>query len=208
MIRTERLSKVADGRAVLSEITLAVGKGDAVAIAGPPGRGKSTLLRILATLMRPTSGHVEIAGIDAAVRPFDARKRVFLSDGVALGCYDMTVRECLQLIAATRAPDRRRGAADVARLIALLGLDAAKSVNMLTAGERRLVAMAAAIASRAEVLLFNEPLSGLDMPAIECCTALMSDARARGAAILVTVGVDAPPSPIWNRQIHLEEVGA
>jgi hypothetical protein len=46
------------------------------------------------------------------------------------------------------------------------------------------------------------------MPAIECCTALMSEARAHGAAILATVGADAPPSPIWNRQIHLEGMGA
>jgi ABC-type multidrug transport system ATPase subunit len=208
MIRTERLAKVIDGRAVLSEITLSVEKGDAIAIGGLPRPGKSTLLRILATLMRPTSGRVEIAGIDAAVRPFDARKRVFLSDGVAPGCHDMTVREYLQLIAATRAPNTRRSAANVAPLIALLQLDAAKSVNMLTSCERRLVEMAAAIGSQAEVLLFNEPLTGLDGPALECCTALMSDARVRGAAILATVGADAPPSPIWNRQIHLEEVGA
>lgn len=207
MIRTERLSKVTGGRTVLGEITFAVGKGDAVAIAGPPGSGKSTLLRILATLIQPTSGRLEIAGIDAAVRPFDARKKVFLSDGVGLGCHDMTVGEYLHLIAATRTPDSRRRAADVAPLIARLGLDAAKSVNMLAGGERCLVAMAAAIASRAEVLLFNEPLTGLEMPAVECCTALMSEARARGAAILATVGVDAPPSPIWNRQIHLEELG-
>jgi ABC-type multidrug transport system ATPase subunit len=96
----------------------------------------------------------------------------------------------------------------VAALITRLGLNAAKRVNMLAAGERRLVAMAAALASRAEVLLFDEPLTGLDMPAIECCTALMFEARARGTAILATVGVDAPPSPIWNRQIHLEELGA
>jgi ABC-type multidrug transport system ATPase subunit len=208
MIRTERLSKVTGRRTVLSEITFAVEKGDAVSIAGPPGSGKSTLLRILATLTQPTSGRAEIAGIDVTTRPFEARKRVFLSGDVGLGCHDMKVLEYLRLIAATRALDRRGSAADVAPLIARVGLDAARNVATLSESEQRLVAMAASMASRAEVLLFNEPFAGLDMPAIECCTALMSEARARGAAIVASVGVDAPPSPIWNRQIHLETVGA
>jgi len=208
MIRTERLSKVTGRRTVLSEITFAVEKGDAVSIAGPPGSGKSTLLRILATLTQPTSGRAEIAGIDVTTRPFEARKMVFLSGGVGLGCHDMKVLEYLRLIAATRALDRRGRAADVAPLIARVGLDAARNVATLSESEQRLVAMAASMASRAEVLLFNEPFAGLDMPAIECCTALMSEARARGAAIVASVGVDAPPSPIWNRQIHLETVGA
>lgn len=208
MIRTERLSKVTARRTVLSEITFAVEKGDAVSIAGPPGSGKSTLLRILATLTQPTSGRVEIAGIDVTTRPFDARKKVFLSGGVGLGCHDMTVYEYLQLIAATRAQGSRRSAVDVVPLIARIGLDAGRNINTLTTNEQRLVAMVASIASRADVLLFAEPLTGLEMPAIECCTALMSDARARGAAILATVGLDAPLSPMWNRQIHLEAVGA
>ncbi len=207
MIRAERLSKVTARRTVLSEITFAVEKGDAVSIAGPPGSGKSTLLRILATLMPPTSGRVEIAGIDVTARPFDARKKVFLS-GMGLGCHDMTVFEFLRLIASTRAPGNRRTAVDVAPLIARVGLDAARSVTTLTASERRLVAIAASIASRADVLLFSEPLTGLDMSAIECCTSLLSEARARGAAILATTDVDAPPSPVWSRQIHLEAVGA
>jgi ABC-type multidrug transport system ATPase subunit len=206
MIRIERLSKVTGRRTVLSAITFAVQKGDAVSIAGPPRSGKSTLLRILATLTRPTSGRVEIAGIDVTARPFDARKKMFLSDSVGLGCHDMTVLEYLRLIAATRAPGRR-SEVDVAPLIARIELDEARSVNTLTASEQRLVAMAASIASRAEVLLFNEPLTGLDVPAVECCTALMSDARARGATILVTAGIDAPPSPMWNRQLLLEAAG-
>lgn len=208
MIRTERLSKVTAGRTVLSEITLAVEKGDAVSIAGPPGSGKSTLLRILATLTQPTSGRVEIAGIDVTACPFDARKKVFWSAGVRVGCHDMTVSEYLQLIAATRAKGSPHSAADVAPLIARIGLDAVRNVSTLTGNEQRLVAMVASIASRAEVLLFNEPLTGLDMSAIECCTALLSDARERGATILATTSVDAPPSPAWNRQIHLEAVGA
>jgi ABC-2 type transport system ATP-binding protein len=208
MIRTERLSKVTGRRTVLSEITFAVEKGDAVSIAGPLGSGKSTLLRILATLTQPTSGRAEIAGIDVTARPFDARKKVFLSGSVGLGCHDVTVLEYLRLIAATRAPGSRRRAVDVTPLIARVGLDAARSVNTLTTSEQRLVAMAASIASRAEVLLFNEPLTGLDLQAVECCTALMSEARARGTTILATAGMDAPPSPMWNRQIHFEAVGA
>ena len=207
MIRTERLSKVTGRRTVLSEVTFAVEKGDAVAITGPPGSGKSTLLRILATLSQPTSGRVEIAGIDVTARPFDARKKVYLSGGVGLGCHDMTLLEYLRFVAATRTSGRPRNAANLAPLIARIGLDAARSVATLTESERRLVAMAASIASRAEVLLFDQPLAGLDMPAIECCSALMSEARERGAAILAAAGVDAPPSAAWNRRIHLETVG-
>jgi ABC-type multidrug transport system ATPase subunit len=105
MIRTERLSKVTGRRTVLSEITFAVEKGDAVSLAGPPGSGKSTLLRILATLTQATSGRVEIAGIDVTTRPFDARKKVFLSGGVGLGCHDMKVLEYLRLVSGWTRPE-------------------------------------------------------------------------------------------------------
>jgi ABC-type multidrug transport system ATPase subunit len=206
MIRTERLSKVTGRRTVLSEITFAIEKGDAVTITGPAVDGTSTVLRILATLTKPTSGRAEIAGIDVTSRPFDARRKLFLSGGVGLGCHDMTVHEYLRFIAAARVQGSRRRAADVDPLIARLGLDATKSVNTLNANQQRLVAMAASIASQADVLLFNEPLTGLDTQEIECCVALMSDARARGAAILATVEVDAPRMPIWNRQIDLAPV--
>ena len=206
MIRTERLSKVTGRRTVLSEITFAIEKGDAVTITGSAVDGTSTLLRILATLTKPTSGRAEIAGIDVTSRPFDARKKLFLSGGVGLGCHDMTVHEYLRFIATARVQGSRRRAADVGPLIARLGLDATKSVNTLNANQQRMVAMAASIASQADVLLFNEPLTGLDTQETECCVALMSDACARGAAILATVEVDAPHMPIWNRQIDLAPV--
>ena len=95
MIRIEALSKTYGGSVALSQIDLVVGRGEILGLSGTNGAGRTTLLNILATLVRPTSGRVEIDGIDALKHPFKVRPRVgYLAQSP--GFYEeLTAREML-----------------------------------------------------------------------------------------------------------------
>jgi zinc transport system ATP-binding protein len=169
------------GPLVLHDVNLAVERGAFVAIAGPNGGGKTTLLRIALGLERPSTGAALLFG-DPAVR-FTHRERIaYLAQRAQIGIDSpVTVRE---LVEAGRVPRRglvgRLNAADRARVDDAIGrVGLAERANAplatLSGGQQQRALIAKAIAGDPELLVLDEPTAGVDVDAQESLAALLEE---------------------------------
>jgi iron complex transport system ATP-binding protein len=181
-------------RAILRDVSLALGAGERVALVGPNGAGKSTLLRVLAGTLRPTAGRVLLAGhpIAELERSEVARRLAVVPQQTALP-FAMRVEEVVALgrlpheapFRGTRPADRAATAAAIERvgLGHLMGRDARE----LSLGERQLVLLALAVAQEAPVLLLDEPTVHLDLRHQVEAMELLCDLNERDGTSLVAV---------------------
>ncbi|MDW3214010.1 MAG: ABC transporter ATP-binding protein [Ilumatobacteraceae bacterium] len=152
-----------DGTVVLDGVTLDVADGETVALLGPSGSGKSTLLRVVAGIVRPDRGSVTIDGTDVTeVATHRRGVGMVFQDEQLFPHLDVgaNVAFGLRMAGVPKAERRER----VARLLGLVGLDgfAGRSIERLSGGEAKRVALARSLAPTPAVLLLDEPLSGLD----------------------------------------------
>jgi iron complex transport system ATP-binding protein len=156
-------------RAVLHACTLAVARGEVVAIVGPNGAGKSTLLRALAGLLRPSSGSVRLDGVDiATLARRELARRIAVVPQIFDTLFPFTVREVVALGRTARLGTfggaSRGDLAAIDRAIADLDLVdlASRRIDRLSGGERQRAVLAMALAQEADVLLLDEPTVHLD----------------------------------------------
>jgi ABC-2 type transport system ATP-binding protein len=167
-IELEEISKIyskgVSSIAALSGLSLSVEAGEALALLGANGAGKSTAVRILSTLSRPDSGSARIAGLDAVAQAPQVRARI----GVALqetGIYPSgRVRQVLRHHALLFGLDRPAAARRSDEILELAGLAkvANRRVQRLSGGTRRRLDLGLALLHRPPVLLLDEPTSSLD----------------------------------------------
>ena len=167
-------------------VDLQVEAGQALALLGRNGAGKSTTMRVLAGVVPPTSGRAVVAGHDVATAPLQAKRAVWYCPDVGGLVPRATPWEHLQLSARLRRLD---GWEPRARAL-LEQLDLGDVAHRVTAGfshgmGRRLSVVLAAL-HEPEVLLLDEPFDGVDPLGVEATLAVVEDARARGAAVLVS----------------------
>lgn len=164
-IRVEGLTHRFEGREVLHDVHLEVQPGQIVAIMGSSGGGKTTLLRCLSGLLRPSEGTIEVGGVDVVREPERARTQIGLVfQSAALFDY-LTVEENV-LFGVRR--QGRKGAKELRELLAktltAVGLAGSEGLlpSELSGGMRKRVGLARALAMSPEVLFYDEPTSGLD----------------------------------------------
>lgn len=174
-------------RKVLRDVSFVVSPGETVSVVGANGVGKTTLLRILATLAIPESGSVLIDGQDALARPIRYRRQLgYLPERPAL-YEDMTVKSYLEYRAALKGElgkriRRRVGeAAEMCQVTAHLS----SSIRSLSFGLKKRVALADAVLLRPRVLLLDDFLSGLDLGMREAAGSVLS-AVAAFSSVIVT----------------------
>jgi len=186
MIQARDLLKSFGPRTALAGVSLAVERGECVALVGPNGAGKTTLLRILATLTRPTSGSVRIAGLDPARAGEEVRRHVgFLSHRTLL-YDDLTAEQNLRFYA--RMYDLGGATARIEELLARAGLAARQHdpVRTLSRGMQQRLAIARAVLHRPQVLLLDEPYADLDSQGTQALTHLLGELAGDGCTILLT----------------------
>jgi zinc transport system ATP-binding protein len=179
------------GREVLHDVTLKVERGEFVAIAGPNGGGKTTLLRVALGLERPSRGEALLFGESAS--RFNRRGRIgYLSQRAELGIdAPISVREVVStgrvprrgLFGPLRAADR----ALVDEAIGRVGLSAQSDavVTRLSGGQQQRAFIAKALAARPDLLVLDEPTAGVDVDAQEALAALLEELhRELGVTIL------------------------
>ena len=173
----------------LAGVNLSVDAGETVLIQGPNGAGKTTLLRLCAGLLRPAGGEVVVLGHDLTAERRAVRRRVALL-GHSTGLYgDLTVAENISFwarAAGLSAPDAESRAAAAARLMGLDQRLLSRTVNALSAGQRRRTSIAALAVRRPELWLLDEPHAGLDQAGRDAVDSLISEAVAAGATVLVS----------------------
>jgi polyether ionophore transport system ATP-binding protein len=158
-IRTAGLSKRYGDTLALDALELVVEPGEVYGYLGPNGAGKTTTIRLLLALLRPTAGRAELFGVDAWRDPVAAHHRIAYVAAEPHLWPSLTGAETLEFLA------RVRGGADAAyrdELIRRFQLDVDKKVRALSHGNRQKVQLIAAFASRAELLILDEPTGGLD----------------------------------------------
>src|SRR5262245_33376707 len=172
----------ARGRPVLTGVDLRVEEGEFVAIAGPNGGGKTTLLRLALGLERPTVGRVLLFGVPAV--QFGDRSRIgYLAQRTRIGAHaPATVREVVE---AGRAPLhpfgflRREDRAAVAEAIERVGLAdrAQRPLHELSGGQQQRAFIAKALAARPSLLVLDEPTTGVDVGAQSALADLLEELR-------------------------------
>jgi zinc transport system ATP-binding protein len=172
------------GPAVLRDVDLEVERGEFVAIAGPNGGGKTTLLRLVLGLERPSTGRVTLS-----------TRRIGYLPQRALASVDapITVRELVSAGRASRArlvgPLARDDRAAVRRAIERVGLDAQadRRLATLSGGQQQRAFIAKALASDPDLLVLDEPTAGVDAEAQEAVAALLDELRRNLAVTILYV---------------------
>lgn len=191
-IRADGVTKRFGHRLVLKGISVSVAPGERLAIFGPNGAGKSTLLRILSTVSSPTTGRIEVGGIDPEEDPLEARARIGVISHHPYLYDDLTAMENLRFYGRmyeVQDIDRR-----ITQLAARVGLAArlADRVGTFSHGMQQRLAMARAILHDPDVLMLDEPEGGLDQEGLNLLVDLLNEPESgrRRAAIVITHQLD------------------
>jgi ABC-2 type transport system ATP-binding protein len=201
-ISTERLSKRYGDTLALDALDLAVREGEVYGYLGPNGAGKTTTIRLLLGLLRPSSGRVELSGIDAWRDPVAAHRRAAYVAGEPFPWPSLTADETLEFLA------RLHGGTDVAyrdQLVKRFKLETGKKIRALSKGNRQKVQLIAALSIRADLLLLDEPTSGLD-PLIEMAfRESVQEAKNRGQAVFLSSHILSEVEAVCDRVGILRE---
>ena len=152
------------GTRALDNVSFAGEDGEIFGFLGPNGAGKTTTIRILATLLRATSGSARVAGLDVAREPAEVRRRIgYASQAVALDALS-TGRENLELVGRLHRVPRLELNRRIDELLEITGLTeaAGKLTATYSGGMRRRLDLACALVHRPHVLFLDEPTEGLD----------------------------------------------
>jgi ABC-2 type transport system ATP-binding protein len=188
VIETRALKKVYGSFEALRGIDLRVGEGDIYGFIGPNGAGKTTTIRILTTLLEPSSGEAVVAGVPVWQRPDEIRGVVgYMPDN--FGVYkDMTVSEYLQFFAAAYSIPVDRRQSLIGGLLELTDLVGKRDalIDHLSRGMQQRLGLARTLVHDPKVLILDEPASGLDPRARIEIREILRELRRMGKTILLS----------------------
>jgi len=186
VIQIDRLSKRFGQKTVLNKLNLSVDKGEFVAIIGPNGAGKTTLLRILSTLTKPSTGQVKIAGYQLPAHAAYARQRIGVVSHQPLLYGDLTAVENLLFYGRMYMISDK--SSRVAEVINLVGLSNRSNdlVRTFSRGMQQRLAIGRAILHDPDVLLLDEPHTGLDQDACDMLDQVLREVAILGRTVIMT----------------------
>ena len=172
----------------LAGLDLTAERGQVTAILGPNGAGKTTFIRMVATLLVPDQGALTVAGIDAIREPARVRQAIGLAGQSAAVEGAMSGRENLELVGRLFGHDARQAKASAQTVLELLGLadSADRLVRTYSGGMRRKLDLGASLVGAPELLLLDEPTTGLDPRSRNDLWDAIRDLVAAGTDVLLT----------------------
>ena len=188
IVETRNLTKQYGRFTALSDLNLSIERGAIHGFIGPNGAGKTTTMRILATLLEPSAGQAWVSGYEVTGRPYDVRRHIgYMPD--FFGVYDnMKVWEYLDFFAASYNVPASRRKPMIDDLLALVDLGAKKDsfVEDLSRGMKQRLCLARTLVHEPELLILDEPASGLDPHARIELRELLKELRSLGKTILIS----------------------
>ncbi len=172
-IDAQSITKSYGNQFALNQVSFSAKKGEIIGFLGPNGAGKSTMMKILTGYLLPDEGSVSVAGIDVLTKPIDSQSKIgYLPEQNPL-YQDMYVREYLQFQAAIFKVDKDA----IEEVIQKVGLtpEVHKKIGQLSKGYQQRVGIAAAILHNPEVLILDEPTTGLDPNQLQEIRALIKE---------------------------------
>lgn len=187
-VQLRQVTAIYDGVTALDQLSFALAQGDQVAVVGPNGAGKSTLFNIIAGTLKPTQGTVTIYGSGPqghiCVGYVPQRNRIDWRFPVTV--YDVVMMGRVGKIGLLRWPrPQDRAIAEAALARVGMAAFAKRQIGELSGGQQQRVFLARALAQEAELLLLDEPLTGLDLPSQETILELLAQLRQQGVTVLV-----------------------
>jgi len=187
-VRTEGLGRRFGAADALADLDLDVAPGTVLGLLGHNGAGKTTAVRILTTLLAPTSGRAVVAGCDVATQPGAVRERIAVAGQEASLDERLTGRENLRLLGRLQRLPKREALARADDLLERFGLtDAAdRLLGTYSGGMRRRLDLAGCLVVRRPVVFLDEPTTGLDPASRADMWGAIADLVTDGAALILT----------------------
>ena len=184
------IAKSYDKRAVLTDVSLAVARGEVVGLLGPNGAGKTTCFYSVMGLVKPDSGRVMLGGEDITGLPMYRRAILglgYLPQETSI-FRGMTVEQNIKAVLEMAVPDKQRRADRLEQLLEEFGLTGLRtSPSMaLSGGERRRCEIARALAADPKIMLLDEPFAGIDPLSIADIRDLVKELKQRDIGVLIT----------------------
>lgn len=197
VIQTEKLTKVySGGKPALENLSLSVVQGEIFGYLGPNGAGKTTTIRLLLDLIRPTSGRAALFGLDTVAQSVAIRQRIGFLPG-ELNLWDrLTAREIVNYMGNLRGGVNT---AYVNELAERLNFDLTKRMRTYSTGNKRKLGLILALMHKPDLLILDEPSSGLDPLMQQTFNQLMLEAKANGQTVFLSSHVLSEVQAICDR---------
>ena len=210
MIEMHHVRKVMEERVILEDVNLSIEKGEFVALVGPCGAGKTSILRLMHFDDRPTEGRILVAGYDSAATR--SRQLALLRRKVGMIFQDFRLlmdRNVFENVAfALRVTGAKRRTIISRTTRALAAVDMVGRRNghpsRLSKGEQQRVAIARALVNVPIVLLADEPTGSLDRPSTQGVMKILQDVNLAGTTVLLTTHDDSLCQGIAHRTLRIE----
>jgi len=186
MIEVKKLVKRFGMKAVLRGLDFRVERGEFVALLGPNGAGKTTFLRILSSLARPSMGEVRVAGYQLPSQAAAVRARLGVVSHMPLLYGDLTAEENLDFYA--RLYGIPFPATRISEVLQMVGLESRRRdlVRTFSRGMQQRLAIGRAVLHDPDVMLFDEPYTGLDQDASSMLDEVLRSVAAQGRTVVMT----------------------
>lgn len=207
MLKIENLTRNYGNFRALDNISIQINEGSICGFVGPNGAGKTTIFRIIASLLRATSGKIYIDGIDIEQNPEIVRGMVgYMPD--FFGVYeDLKVNEYLEFYAELNKVPRKDIAGKIENLLDLVGLTDKRYfyVDSLSRGMKQRLCLARALIHDPKLLILDEPASGMDPRARVHMKNILKELKKRGKTVIISSHILPEISEICDRIIVLEK---
>ena len=205
-VETDGLTRRFDQFTAVDALDLQVPAGQVVALLGPNGAGKTTVVRMLATLVAPTEGTARVCGHDVVREAEAVRRRLSLTGQFAALEDNLTARENLILMARLHGERRAAAGRTADRLIERfdIGEFRHKLVKQVSGGQRRRVDLAASLVSEPDLLVLDEPTTGLDPRSRQVVWSTVRELVADGVTLLLTTQYLEEADALADRVVLLD----
>jgi len=203
MIRAERLTKRIGDSTLFSNIDLRVDSGECLGIVAANGADRSVLLRILATLVPPSSGSIDIDGIDAVRRVFAVRSRLMYFGEPSPADGGIRVREHLDLVTAVRQPDRQCARAAIEDALRRTALPGDALVDELPPRLGHRLTLASSLAAGPAVLVLDDPFGPIEPETRRVFVECLREISQRGTTVVLG-GREHDIDSVCHRIVRLE----
>lgn len=201
-IEVNKVSKYYGQQAALKEVSLSIKEGDVVGFLGPNGAGKSTLMKIICCYLSKNEGEVNVCGQNIEDNPIETKSKIgYLPEHNPLYT-DMYIKEYLAFVAGIHGVSKNR----IEEMISLTGLEREqhKKISQLSKGYRQRVGLAATLIHDPEILILDEPTTGLDPNQLVEIRNLIKDSG-KNKTVLLSTHIMQEVDRICNRVIIINK---